>query len=116
MNHAEVQIGPRMTLPTRLVLRAMLRDSTREMTGLDIAAEAGLPNGTVHPVLARLEKVGWLVSEWEDLDPEVRGRPRRRHYRLAPDSVAAVLSALVRVEQSAVGVNRLLPDFAGGAR
>jgi PadR family transcriptional regulator len=108
--------GPRMTLSTQLVLRAMLRDSTRQRSGLDIAAEAGLPSGAIHPVLARLEKVGWLVSEWEDLDPEERGRPRRRHYRIDPDSTATILSALARVQPAEVGAHRLLPGFAGGAR
>lgn len=50
---------PRMTLPTQLVLRAMLAEPTREMYGLEICAAAGLPSGTIRPILARLERFGW---------------------------------------------------------
>jgi hypothetical protein len=37
--------------------------------GLEICAAAGLASGTVHPILARLERLGWLESRWEDIDP-----------------------------------------------
>jgi len=50
--------------------------------GLELGAAAGLKSGTIYPLLARLEKAGWLESEWEDVDPSVVGRPRRRLYRL----------------------------------
>jgi PadR family transcriptional regulator PadR len=46
--------GPRMTLPTQLVLRAMLAEPTQEMYGLQIGQTAELPSGTIHPILARL--------------------------------------------------------------
>lgn len=38
--------GPRMTLPTQLVLRAMLAEPTQEMYGLQISQAAELPSGT----------------------------------------------------------------------
>ena len=47
--------GPRMTLPTQLVLRTMLAEPTREMYGLEICEAAGLPSGTIHPILGRFE-------------------------------------------------------------
>jgi len=50
--------GPRMTITTQLVLRALLAEPTREMYGLEICAEAGLPSGTIHPILARLAGLG----------------------------------------------------------
>jgi hypothetical protein len=65
---------PRMTIPTQLVLRALLADPSRELYGVEIGAAAGLPSGTVHPILARLETVGWLESRWEEIDPRVEGR------------------------------------------
>ena len=43
---------PRMTLPTQLVLRALLEEPSREMYGLEICARAGLQSGTIHPILA----------------------------------------------------------------
>ena len=33
----------------------------------------------MHPILARLEGVGWLTSRWEDIDPSVEGRPGWGH-------------------------------------
>ena len=63
-----------MTLPTQLVLRAMLAEPTQEMYGLQIGQAAELPSGTIHPILARLEGCGWLESRWEDIDPAKEGR------------------------------------------
>ena len=40
------QSAPRMTLPTQLVLRALLAEPTQEMYGLQICQAAGLPSGT----------------------------------------------------------------------
>ena len=67
-----------MTIPTQLVLRALLAEPTREMYGLQICAAAGMPSGTIHPILARLQGLGWLESRWEDAVPQEEGRPRRR--------------------------------------
>lgn len=91
--------GPRMTIPTQLVLETLLGDPTREMYGLEIGQAAELPSGTVHPILARLETVGWLESRWEAIDPRVEGRPARRYYRLTGNGVAAATAALSRAHR-----------------
>ena len=70
-----------MTIPTQLVLEALLADPERELYGLEIGDKAELRSGTVHPILVRLEGVGWLQSRWEDIDPRAEGRPPRRDYR-----------------------------------
>ena len=88
--------NPRMTIPSQLVLQALLADPTREMYGAEIGAEAGLPSGTVHPILARLEGVRWLESRWEDINPRAEGRPARRYYRLTAGGVEAARAALAR--------------------
>jgi PadR family transcriptional regulator len=105
--------GPRMTLPTQLVLRAMLAEPTQEMYGLQIGQAAELPSGTIHPILARLEGCGWLKSRWEEIDPAKEGRPRRRYYRLSPDGVEHARNALARVHTPRALVNRLRPGLAG---
>jgi PadR family transcriptional regulator PadR len=92
----EQQRTPRMTIPTQLVLRALLADPSRELYGVEIGTAAGLPSGTVHPILARLETVGWLTSRWEEIDPRTEGRPARRYYRLTSDGVGLARSALAR--------------------
>ena len=79
--------SPRMTLPTQLVLRALLEDPGAERYGLEIGEGAGLPSGTIHPILARLERLEWVESRWEDVDPSKAGRPARRYYRLTTDGV-----------------------------
>jgi len=86
---------PRMTIPTQRVLRVMLSDS-REHYGLEIGQAAGLASGTVHPILARLEALGWVESEWEDMDPRSEGRPQRRYYRLTAHGKVASREALAR--------------------
>lgn len=92
---------PRMTIPTQLVLRALLEDPTRETYGLEICRKAGLPTGTIHPILARLEKeFGWLTSRWEDVKAEEAGRPRRRYYRLTEDGAERARIALARATTS----------------
>jgi PadR family transcriptional regulator PadR len=107
--------GPRMTLPTQLVLRSLLADPTREMYGLEICTEAGLPSGTIHPILARLEGLGWLESRWEDdASAHGEGRPRRRYYRLTADGADCAVSALAQATSPVSGVAGLRPKPAGG--
>jgi DNA-binding PadR family transcriptional regulator len=88
--------SPRMTLPTQLVLQALLKDPGRESYGAELADSAGLPTGTVHPILARVEGMGWVESRWEDIDPRKVGRPARRYYRLTADGEESVRTALAR--------------------
>jgi len=98
-----------MTIPTQLVLRALLEDPTAELYGVEIGAVAGLPSGTVHPILARLENRGWVESRWEDIDPRVEGRPPRRYYRLTGAGVESAREALARAYRSAAHRLRLRP-------
>jgi DNA-binding PadR family transcriptional regulator len=106
--------GLRMTLPTQLVLRELLEYPTRERYGLELGRAAGLPSGTIHPILARLERMGWLESAWEDADPHERGRPRRRYYKLTPDGAERARDALARAHASTAALIRLRPGPAGG--
>jgi len=89
-----------MTISTQLVLRALLADPKAELYGVEIGDAAGLPSGTVHPILARLEGLGWVTSRWEDIDPSVEGRPARRYYGIDPNGEAAARNALAGAYQS----------------
>ncbi len=95
---------PRMTLSTQAVLRALLEDPTVDRYGLEVSAATGLPSGTLHPILARLEHLGWVESDWETIDPMKEGRPRRRYYRLTADGLASARMAMaeVRAERSRI--------------
>jgi PadR family transcriptional regulator PadR len=90
-----------MTIPTQLVLEALMAAPQRERYGLEIGEQAGLRSGTVHPILARLEAYGWLSSRWEDIDASVEGRPARRYYVLTADGVQAARAALARAHRPA---------------
>ena len=95
--------APRMTLPTQLVLRSLLEDPGAERYGLEIGDNAGLPSGTIHPILARLERLGWVESRWEEVDPSRAGRPARRYYRLTTDGIELVRDGLARAYRPRTG-------------
>lgn len=88
--------NPRMTIPTQRVLRVFLDDASVERYGIEITDGAELPSGTVHPILARLEGLGWVESRWEEIDPRAEGRPPRRYYRLTAAGVGQAREALAR--------------------
>jgi DNA-binding PadR family transcriptional regulator len=110
---------PRLTLPVLLVIRAMLDEPAREMYGLEICKAVGLPSGTLHPILARLERCGWLESRWEDLEPTEGGKPRRRFYKPSSDGAERARAALTKVhipvpEERSATKQQLIPRTTGG--
>ena len=79
--------------PTRrngAVLLVLLTGAAR-LDGLTIASASGTGGGGVHVVLARLEALGWVTSDWEQGKPEGE---RRRFYRLTPDGRVYALRLL----------------------
>ena len=89
------------TYPTAAVLLA-IRAGHRY--GFDVMDATGLPNGTVYPLLRRLERRGVLTGVWEDeAKAHAENRPPRRYYRLTAAGeaemaeVAARYPALVRL-------------------
>jgi PadR family transcriptional regulator PadR len=91
--------GPQMTLQTVAVLRAMLQAPTHTHYGLRLAGETGLPTGTIYPILARLEKAGWVSSSWEEREPAELERPRRRLYTLTGSGAHSARAALADVHR-----------------
>lgn len=101
---------PRMTLATQALLRVLIQDPAAERYGLELSAEAGLPSGTLHPILARLEVLGWVDSAWENVDPQKVGRPRRRHYRISERGLALARTSLAEAyAHRARAMGRLRP-------
>ena len=90
-----------LTFSTGMVLQAIAQGFRY---GFDVMDATGLPDGTVYPILRRLERRGVLEGAWED-EEKARGenRPPRRYYRLTPlgeESMEEVLQrfpALVKV-------------------
>jgi DNA-binding PadR family transcriptional regulator len=96
-----------MTIPTQLVLMALLSDPESERYGVEIGSAAGLPSGTVHPILARLEGAGWITSRWEEIDPRTAGRPARRYYQLTAEGVVAARAAIAKAYRPRPGLRLL---------
>ncbi|SNT60531.1 Transcriptional regulator PadR-like family protein [Streptosporangium subroseum] len=90
----------RLTLQTLLVLRVLLDDLGEEHYGLELAAKTGLPNGSIYPILARLERAGWVDSDWEDINEAAEGRRRRRYYRLTTRGALSAREALASAAQA----------------
>ncbi len=98
-----------MTIPTQLVLQALLAEPEQERYGFEIVAATGLRSGTVHPILARLEGMGWVTSRWEDMDPRQEGRPARRYYQLTAAGLPRATHALSRLHPAARNLQPLRP-------
>lgn len=82
---------PQMTGPTLKVLAEL--SANPSSSGAEIAKATKLASGTLYPLLIRLEKAGWVDSQWETGEPSVLGRPRRRFYRLTGEGQAAYQQA-----------------------
>ena len=74
----------RLSQPALKVLRFLLGAPLLARSGAEIAKATRVSSGTLYPMLVRLEAAGWLSSEWEEIDPRERGRPRKRFYKLTP--------------------------------
>jgi PadR family transcriptional regulator PadR len=103
--------GPQMTIPVRLVLRESQANRHELTDGLQICANAGLPSGTVHPIL---EGLCWLDSNWEGAADAYReGRSGRRYSWLSNDGAERACVALAQAAISASTVG-LRVQSAGG--
>lgn len=84
----------RMTFPTAAVLTAV---HAGHRYGFDVMDVTGLPDGTVYPILRRLEDKGALAAQWEsDAVAHADRRPARRYYSVTTKGEEAVSIALAR--------------------
>jgi DNA-binding PadR family transcriptional regulator len=90
---------PRITPETLKVLDAVIRGGGKA-SGSTIAADTRLSSGTLYPILLRLERAGWLASEWEIDQPQSLGRPRRRFYGVTAKGAAHARSAAQELQPS----------------
>jgi DNA-binding PadR family transcriptional regulator len=64
------------------VLRSLADSPFSEAYGLELIRRSGVAAGTFYPILDRLEREGWVISEWEDINESEEGRRKRRYYAL----------------------------------
>ena len=92
----------RMTQVTALILHAV---GAGHRYGFDIMDATGLPSGSVYPALRRLERNGYLRSDWEDRQKaQSELRPQRRYYEVSSTGA----SALTEARQRFHGLDRVL--------
>ena len=84
----------RNTTALRKVAAVLLAAPDERHYGYPLSRAADVRSGVLYPMLARLERAGWLASEWEDPDPQQPGRPRRRRYLITPEGRAALASLI----------------------
>lgn len=97
---------PRMSAETLRILGVMLEDPVAWHYGLGLSDAAEIASGTIYPMLARLEKAGWLESTWEEQGPDDEGRPRRRLYKLTGHGERAAMAELEGIAEVARKVKR----------
>ena len=63
--------------------------------GFDIMDAAGLPSGTVYPILGRMEESGYVRSRWEAAATAQKAkRPARRYYEITRAGEQALAAAI----------------------
>lgn len=92
-----------VTTTVASVLSEFLENLDQPQYGFDLMRRCGLASGSLYPILARLERAGWIVGKVEEVDPAHEARPPRKYYRLTGHGVVeatrelAVLSAKLRL-------------------
>jgi PadR family transcriptional regulator PadR len=85
---------PRLSHTAALILKALSLDYR---FGFEIMEVTGLPSGTVYPALRRLERDGFVQSDWEPEEEATQAaRPVRRYYQVTNSGRAAAVAATKR--------------------
>jgi PadR family transcriptional regulator PadR len=88
----------RITVAVAQVLREFLIDPAQPRYGYDLMQDTGFASGKLYPILARLQRAGWLVRRAEDIDPAEEGRPVRYLYRLSEHGTEAARMELAALQ------------------
>jgi PadR family transcriptional regulator PadR len=94
----------RMSGPTLKLLTLLLERPQEGQSGASISKVTGLGSGTMYPLLQRLEFAKWIEGKWEDVDPSLVGRPKRRLYKLTRSGQSEARKALAEYQISVPGV------------
>lgn len=107
----------RVTTTVARVLRPFLDDPKEPRYGLELMKATGLASGSLYPILARLERAGWVRSRRERVNAVDAARPARRYYELTAEGEAAArhelatLAAQLRLPQQGAAIT---PRLEGG--
>ncbi len=81
----------RLTLYGLRVLSLFAGAKGKPLSGSEIAIKTNLTNGTLYPLLFRLEDAGLLTSKWETGDPKIMKRPRKHLYKITKTGIKRLL-------------------------
>jgi PadR family transcriptional regulator PadR len=99
----------RVTIAVARVLLEFLADVGESRYGYELMQLTGFPSGKLYPILARLQRIGWLSREREVIDPIQSGRPARYMYRITPDGIEAAQAELSALREQLSPPVRALP-------
>jgi PadR family transcriptional regulator len=71
------------------VLKIFLEEPDQPRYGFELMKLTGMASGSLYPMLAKLERAGWLTRGKENIDPHVAGRPPRMHYKITGAAIPA---------------------------
>jgi len=91
----DLDITPKMAK----VLKIFLEDPSQPRYGFEIMRLTGLASGSLYPMLARLERAGWLTKGKENIDPHAEGRPPRLNYTITGAAVTAARLQLAALSE-----------------
>ncbi len=77
----------KITRNTLKLLSVFVNNPITDFYGLELSELTRVAYGSLLPLLIRLEDAGWLVGEWENIDPVKEGRPKRKYFRLTEDGM-----------------------------
>lgn len=97
----------KLTGPLERVLRVFLADPSARQYGYDLMKAAGLPSGTLYPMLARLHDQGLLTSAWEPPPDDASGRPPRKYYQLTGEGIRVARLELASSSSASSAVRRI---------
>jgi DNA-binding PadR family transcriptional regulator len=97
-----------MTSSVQLVLGALLDVPGGEVYGIQVVQATGMAPGQVYPLLARLEKAGWITGRIEQIDPRELARPARRYYRLTAEGAEHAREELARIAERRAALGALI--------
>jgi PadR family transcriptional regulator, regulatory protein PadR len=102
----DLDITPKMAM----VLKVFLEAPDQPRYGFELMKLTGMASGSLYPMLARLERAGWLTRGKEEIDPHAAGRPARTNYAITGAAVTAA-----RIQLAALS-ERYRPPASGRLR
>ncbi len=91
----DLDITPKMAM----VLKVFLEAPGQSRYGFELMKLTGIASGSLYPMLARLERAGWLTRGKEDIDPHAAGRPARTNYTITGAAVTAARIQLAALSE-----------------